>query len=295
MNSIDIAALLGSRSPDQIASYLQDIGDLEAASEFLRASAGGQSLLSSYKPYSKIGMVIGFIPPQAGRLVPIKGASEILPDTGLIGQNIKITLDKFYVADYPGLGKHTILCEFNGKNQTAVESEALSFTLKVEVADKSAAAISGLPIFMGLNVAPDGIYFKGKTVNVCNSMDDEIVQALDGPIFKNGLTLLHTVQPALKPLTALSTAIVKSVAEHKKNVPVHAFDLGLDFGSGNTSVRLRYGSYVVVQTDENQRWDWSMFEWSADGGAIQFKDDRNKVIDFNYMIFGVSPFSTGNI
>ena len=292
MNHPDVGDLLGARSPGQIAQYLTDIGDLDAALEFTQAAASGQSFSLFSKPYTRTGMVIGFIPPNGGRVCDVVGTSQVSADTRLIGKPIKITLDKFYVAEYPGTGKHSIMCEFCGKNQVVGEAESLSFALQLEARDGSAAAIAGAPIFMGLRVAPDGISFKGKTVNVKSSLDDAIVQALDTPAFKSGLTLLHTAQPALKPLTALSAAIVRAVVNKKKNVEVHSFDIGLDFGTGTTSTRLRCGSYVVAQIDAATNWDWSQYEWNADGAELQLKGNPDVQPDFNYMVFGVSEFSS---
>ena len=183
MIHLDTGNLLGARSPDQIANYLTDIGDLDAAREFTLAAAGGQSLALPSKPYTQTGVVIGFIPTAGARLSPVIGMSQLKADAALIGTSIKITLDKFYVAEYPGLGKHSILCEFSGKNQVVGEAEQLSFALQLEAGDKSSAGITGAPIFMGLCVAPDGISFKGKTVNVKSSLDDAIVQAIDAPAF----------------------------------------------------------------------------------------------------------------
>lgn len=292
MNHPDSGNLLGARSPDQIAQYLNDIEDFDAALEFTQAAAGGQSLLSLSKPYTQTGMVIGFIAPNGGKVSEVLGTSQVKSDARLIGRAIKITLDKFYVAEYPGLGKHSILCEFTGKNQVDGETEALSFALQLEARDKSAAGVGGAPIFMGLRVGADGISFKGKTVNVRSSLDEAIVQALDAPAFKSGLMLLHTAQPALKPLTALSAAIVRAVVNKRKNVEVHSFDLGLDFGAGTTSTRLRCGSYVVVNVDPASNWDWNQYEWNADGAALQVKNSSGKQPEFNYMVFGVTEFSS---
>ena len=61
MIHLDTGNLLGARSPDQIANYLTDIGDLDAAREFTLAAAGGQSLALPSKPYTQTGVVIGFM------------------------------------------------------------------------------------------------------------------------------------------------------------------------------------------------------------------------------------------
>jgi hypothetical protein len=235
-------------------------------------------------------MVLGFIPPGpgAGQIV---GISTIQGDHAMIGKRIKITLDRFFVAKYPGHGRHNVLCEFTGKNQVPGETEELSFALRLETRDNSSPAIAGAPIFMGIMVAADGISFKGRTVNVRNSVDDLVMATLDAPAFKNGLTLLHTAQPALKPLTSLASATVGAIVKRGQNVQVHCFDLGLDFVGSATSARLRHGSYVVVQTDDASNWNWSDYEWNVNGMALHPAGQPEVTPDFNYMVFGVSPFS----
>ncbi len=292
MRNYDIGDSLGSRSPDQIAEYLTEIGDLDRAKGFTQGMAGGQNLAFwAAKPYTQTGMVIGFIPYGGGKASEVVGISQVEGDRALVGKRIKITLDKFHVADYPGLGAHTILCEFFGKNQVPGETEELAFALRFKARDNSGPAIAGAPIFMGITVSEDGISFKGRTVNVANSIDDTILATLDTPAFKNGLALLNTAQPALKPLTCLAAAAVDTTLKRKKNVQVHSFDLGLDFAGGATSARLRHGSYVVVQTDSGAIWDWGQFFWNTDGLALQYRAEPARQLDFNYMVFGVTAFS----
>ena len=80
---------------------------------------------------------------------------------------------------------------------------------------------------------------------------------LDTAALNSGLTLINTAQPALKPLTSLATATVNAIAKRYENAQIHTFELGIDFDGSATSARLRYGSYIVVQTDEGSNWDWS--------------------------------------
>jgi hypothetical protein len=280
---------LGSLSPEQIAAYLIEIGDEDEAQYFI-GGAGGQAAGYFDRCYVQTGMVIGFIPPGNGAQ-DVVGISTVQADEALISKRIKVTLDKFFVANYPGSGVHTILCEFAGKNQALGETEELSFALRFQARDKSSPSIAGAPIFMGLYVGPDGISFKGRTVNVKNTIDDAVLATLDSPAFKSGLTLLHTAQPALKPLTVLATSLVTNVMKRKSNMQVHEFALGLDFNGSATSARLRHGSYVVVQTDEANSWDWRKYKWNADGMALHPVDDPEDTPDFNYMVFGVSPFT----
>ncbi len=295
MPTFDINESLGSRERGQIATYLQSIGDMEEASYFL-GNTGGQAGGFFSRPFAHTGMVLGFIPPGPSSKT-IGGISDIAGDRALIGKRIKITLDKFFVEKYPGGGSHSVLCEFAGKNQAAEETEELSFALRFETRDGTSPSIAGAPIFMGLTVAADGISFKGRTVNVKSSMDNEILATLDTPAFKSGLTLLHTAQPALKPLTSLAAAMVGTIAKRSENRQVHSFELGLDFDGSATSARLRHGSYIVVQTDEASGWDWSLYEWNANGMALHPVGQPKERPGFNYMVFGVSPFSdaTGRV
>ena len=292
MRSFDVGDSLGSRPQDQIAEYLTEIGDLDGAKHFSQGSAGGQNLAFwTAKPYSQTAMVIGFVPPDQAVPTEIVGISKVQGDRALVGKRIKITLDKFHVANYPGLGTHKILCEFAGKNQVPGETEELTFALRFEARDNSGPSIAGAPIFMGITVGQDGISFKGRTINVENSLDETILAALNTPAFKSGLALLNTAQPALKPLTSLAAAAVDSILKRKKNVQVHSFDLGLDFGGGATSARLRHGSYLVVQTDGGGTWDWTQFSWNTDGISLQYRDDPQRPLEFNYMVFGITAFS----
>ncbi len=289
MPNFDKNESLGARSDSDIAAYLVSIGDKEEAQHFL-PEASGQAASFWERPYKSTGMVLGFIPAGSTSTNVIRIA-DVQPDRSLIGKRIKITLDKFFVAKYPGWGTHSILCEFSGKNQVPGETEELSFAMRFDARDNSGPAIVGAPIFMGLTVAQDGISFKGKTVNVKNSGDDMVMAVLDTPAFKSGLQLLNTAQPALKPLTSLATATVGAIAKRNENAQIHTFELGLDFDGSATSARLRHGSYIVVQTDESTGWDWSEYEWNASGMALHPVGKPLETPHFNYMVFAVSPFS----
>ena len=118
-----------------------------------------------------------------------------------------------------------------------------------------------------------------------------VLNILDTPAFTRGLTLLNTAQPALKPLTSLATATVKVIAKRDKNAVVQQFELGLDFEGSATSARLSYGSYIVVQSDEGNSWDWTDYEWNAKGMALHPKGKPQESPHFNYLVFAVSPFS----
>ncbi|RUV50554.1 hypothetical protein EOB77_14720 [Mesorhizobium sp. M7A.F.Ca.MR.228.00.0.0] len=116
-----------------------------------------------------------------------------------------------------------------------------------------------------------------------------LMEALGSDTFRNGLSLLTTAQPALKPFVGLAGSLVKSVANRSKNCQVYSFKLGLDFGGGQTSSRLRLGSYIVVQADA-ETWDWSQIAWNPSAQLVVRRAD-GKSIEYNYMVFGISAFN----
>ncbi|MFM0485160.1 hypothetical protein PQQ81_31880 [Paraburkholderia strydomiana] len=289
----DSSLSLGSRDDSAIVDYLMAIDDQDGARRILSQQPGGQGIFPSDTAWKCSGLTLGFIEPASGQTtkLPINAASLVQADRNLIGERIKISLDKFFVHSYPGSGEHTVLCEFAGKNQVPGEVEELRFALRTKVRDNASASISGQPIFLGVTVGSNGISFEGRAINVCNSMDDIVLSALDSAAFKSGLSLIATAQPALKPFTGLAESVVKAALERRKNVQVHNFHLGLDFGGNASSVRLRVGSYVVVQSDDPS-WDWTNWHWDRNTLSLQAKDDKGSAPKANYMVFGVTPFAS---
>jgi len=290
-----IGSVIGLASPKAIAEYLELIGDTDAAAEFHKLGAGGQNLSLPFVKYvwGHTGAKIGFIPEGAG-----SGDCEIIDaigmnaDEGLRDAALKVSLDAFYVHNYPGTGKHRILCEFTGKNQTDKDSEAMRFALEVLANDESAAAQIGNPIFVGVNVGKDGLSFEGRTVNVRSANDDLMLEALGNGTFKDGLSLLTTAQPVLKPFVKLAEGLVTSVVKRSWNCEVFQFALGLDFSKSMTSAKLRLGSYVVVQADEHE-WDWSNFVWNTGSGLVLPKANRATPLKLNYLVIGVGRAEGG--
>jgi hypothetical protein len=283
---------IGAKSDSEISQYLLRIGDKEGARQLLEGDIAGQGLFGISRAWKEKGMVLGYFEQSNSTDVhtPIVGVSQVRGDVSLIGKRIKITMDKFYVHSYPGLGTHDILCEFAGKNQIAGEAEELRLALRFKANDKASAARSGTPIFLGVTVGDDGISFEGRTVNLSSKGDEQLLSAFDSPAFKNGLTLIATAQPALKPFVGLAGSVVTFLAKRSENCQVHDFNLGLDFANGASSARLRLGSYIVVQTDETT-WDWTHYVWDRDSFALKPKSPDIEEPSFNYMVFGVAPFS----
>lgn len=291
MSSFQKKDLLGQQHPRQIAEYLRQIGDDAAADRLAPRGGSGQSMNWPWGDdvWGYTGLLIGYLAPTAaGTSVEVVNAMSLPPDQSLKNTRVKITLERFWVHSYPGSGKHTILCEFTGKNQIRGEAEELRFALTAEARDRSSAPVSGTPIFLGVSVGQNGLSFEGSTVNVRSSVDDGVLKALGSGPFRDGLSLLMTAQPALKPFVGLAGSLVSAVAARSKNKPVYSFKLGLDFESSNTSACLRYGSFIVLQGDE-AHWSWNEVVWNADAQQLVRRSDGT-AIEFNYIVFRVSPY-----
>jgi len=296
MSEFDLNDSLGALPTQEIRDYLIEIKDVETAGQFGTGLVSGQGWFGSEKAYTHTGAVIGFLPLAAQKThtrLQIQGVSKLKGDPTIVGKRVKISLDKFYVSEYPGTGEHAILCEFTGKNQVLKETEELRYALRFKVKDQSSASVHGVPIFMGVTVGANGISFEGRAINVGSSGDETVLSTFDTPAFQNGLGLLLSAQPALKPFTSLATAVVKSIAKKSKNKQVHNFNLGLDFSDTNSSVKLQYGSYIVVQANDSNGWEWGDYEWNRDTNMIESIKEKGKQFPFNFMVFGVTPFAGG--
>jgi len=282
---------LGAQNPKAVIKYLREIGDDEAADKLDARGGTGQGLSLPWQDqvYGYTSLLIGYIPAQPTKtMAAIENAVLLPPDPTLKNSRVKITLEQLYVHCYPGRGQHEILCEFTGKNQAGGEQEEMQFALTAKANDGAAASINGAPIFLGVTVGNNGIAFEGRTINVGSKGDEDFLAALSGGSFRDGLNLLTTVQPALKPFVGLASSVVGAVLKRSKNKQIHSFNLGLDFSEGQTSVALRHGSFAIIQTDDHE-WDWSKLAWNVDSQRI-VQNDTGAVIPFNYIILKISPF-----
>ncbi|MFC7551147.1 hypothetical protein ACFQU7_00850 [Pseudoroseomonas wenyumeiae] len=288
MSDFDDNLSIGAQHPLRIADYLDEIGDHQGAQALRLLPPTGQSLGLPGAAWLRTGVKIGYVANgTTERRVAVTAASSIEPDKSLIGRQIKLSLDELYIESHPGLfGEHKIICEFAGKNQSQAESEEVRFALTAFARDQSGAAIRGAPIFVGLTVGADGLAFKGKTVNVQNPDDDWLVGALGSDTFKNGLALITTVQPVLKPFAKLAADAVTASANRHKNRQVMTFTLGLDFSQTVTSAKLRLGSYVVVQGDDAE-WAWNDVTLDTESNRLVLTAS-GKPLARNYMVIGVS-------
>lgn len=286
---------LGALDDTGISKYLFSVGDNEGAEDYAPTGATGQSLDFLKKAYSHTNAVFGFINDLGdlpGELHSLISAGSIQADKSLVGKSLKVTLDSFYINSFPGLGTHDVLCEFSAKNQIKTDVEDVRQVLRFKANDKSSASTTGTPIYLGLNAGNDGICFEGRTINVSSSDDDILLETFDSTLFKAGLTLLNTAQPVIKPFSSLVISAMKSVLARNKNKQIHNFNLGLDFDSSPTAVKLRTGSYIVIQSDDQLKLD--DYCWNPSHRALEKRVGPNKTPEFNYMIFRISLYQGTN-
>lgn len=296
--------VIGHLTPAQAADKLLELGDtknsalLEAASTSAPSVQDYGSLKSLWpfqdKPWQHTAHAFGFLGPDSiSGLLPIKHPGSIVPCAALKNSRVKITLNGLRVAAYPGGGMHRILFDFYARNQVKNTAEDLHFNSTYRVEEGERAAIIGFPIFLGLSVGTEGLTFKCFTVNVKNDQDEAFLSFLESDVFRGGLKLVNTIQPALAPLSQMAFSLTKSIASRNRNVPVQDFYMGLDFGSNPTGARLAEGSYIAVQIPEKLHtvWDWSDWGFKRENGQIVNRTSPNDLIPYNYIIFGVSRFT----
>lgn len=280
------------QSDAEVADFLEHLGDIEGAKELRENGVRGQGPgLSFSQPWKQSSHVFGFIEEGDGTtgLIPIIPASSVKADRSLVGQQIKVTLDAFQVHKYPGFGKHTVLFDFQGRDQAGGEPHDLQFSSVLYASDGERAGVSGVPIFTGLTVPPDGLSFKARTILLGNKGDEAIVGVLQSGVFKGGLQLMGTLQPALPQLVALAGGVTQNLLTRQWNKQVQLFDLGLDFSNSLTSGRLRRGSYIVVQVPGTSLWRWQ--DWSFDPSRMMVVNAAGNAAEHNIVIFAVSASS----
>ena len=282
--------MLANLPMTRIEAYLRDIGDDDAADRLFPPGGGGQNFGFNFgsEVWGHTGVALGFIPPTAAGQTTIADATALAPEPALKNTQVKIMLDQFWVQRYPGTGKHRVLCEFTGKNQTTTVREDLRFALKLEARDQSSAGVSGAPIFLGVSAGNNGISFEGRMIHVGSSGEDSMLAALESDAVKQGLFLLTTAQPALGPFVGLAGSLVAGVLKRDRNKEIYNFKLGLDFAASQTSAKLRLGSFVVVQTDR-ATWSWDRVIWDGNRQLV-IDTQTNEPIAYNYLIFRISEY-----
>lgn len=297
----DDVPVIGRLGPAQAAAKLRELGDDAAATQLEEmhqervATYSGQDWWPFRdRAWQHTAHTFGFLRSSVpgAAMEPIQSIGNITADSDLKNGRIKITLNRLRVADYPGRGIHRILVDFYARNQVQGQTEDLHFNATYRVREGERAPIAGYPIFVGLNVGSEGVAFHCHTVNVKNDADETFLNFLEGDVFKAGLKLAATAQPAIAPLASMALGLTKSVAQRNRNVSVQDFYLGLDFAGTTMGARLAQGDYIAVQIPESFQRVWRWEEWMYDqaSGMIVAKGDPDRLIPYNYLVFGVSRY-----
>lgn len=296
----DDLPVLGKLPPDEAAIKLREIGENEAAATLETAQNEGVTFGPGWwwpfqdRAWQHTAHAFGYLASArpGNEPLPIQHAGNILADTTLKKDRIKIALDRLRVADYPGGGTHRILFDFYAQNQVPCNVEHLHFNATFRIREGEQAAILGYPIFVGLNVDVEGVAFKCFTVNVKNDADEAFLGFLDSDVFKGGLKLATTIQPAISLFSETALGLTKAIAKRNRNVPVQDFYMGLDFSNIPTGARLAEGSYLAVQIPESFQtiWNWNDWVYNPNNGQVVSRDKPARLIPYNYLIFSVSRY-----
>ncbi|MFX0197656.1 MAG: hypothetical protein ACFFCW_16170 [Candidatus Hodarchaeota archaeon] len=294
----DDLSVLGNLSPEEAAAKLRELNENEAAKALETAQVsfglGKEWWPFQDRAWQHTAHAFGYI--SSGLLgnkpLTIHHAGSISADNSLRNSRIKITLDRLRVADYPGRGTHRILFDFYAQNQVGDKVEHLHFNATYRVRESEQAGVIGYPIFVGLNVGIEGVALKCFTVNVKNDADEAFLGFLESDVFKEGLKLATTVQPAIGLLSQTALGLTKAIAKRNRNVPVQDFYMGLDFSNIPTRARLAEGSYLAVQIPESYQtaWNWDEWVYNPSNGQVANKDNPTQLVPYNYLIFSVSRY-----
>jgi hypothetical protein len=307
MNPFEGLTPIGKAPLAKAAAMLDEVGDVDGAAAIrsaLQQQQGQRNLTGGAKTYSLSSILgkpakwahsahtLGFIAaaaPADGEAQAIQNAGSIASERSLQGQPLRIALNALCIASYPGFGMHNILLDFYAQSQADDGTEHLHFNASYRVQDGEHSGVIGQPIFIGARVGTSGLSLRCLTVNVKNEEDERLIGFLDRDVFKMGLKLLHTAQPAIAPLSEMALGLITGMAKRARNVPVQDIYLGLDFGSTAGGARLAQGTYVAVQIPETQVLAWRWDDWVFDpvAGRIVLKSDRSTLIPYNYLAFAV--------
>jgi hypothetical protein len=297
-SNLESIPVIGALPPRQMAAKLRRMGDSGTADEIIARSRarGEKAQLLGFGPppaWKHTNYQFGYVPllPEGStKPMPIQFGGAVAADQGLKNSRINVHLDRLRAYQYPGGGEHSVLFTFKARNEVPEASEPVSFSQTYNIAEGEAAAVIGIPVFIGLNVGPLGAGFQVETVNVRNAADQSFLKVLDSPPFKSGLNLLTTVQPVLKPFSDITLGVARMFAERNNNAKVHDVSLGLDFTPAAFGVRLAQGNYIVVQVPNANSIQWNDWEYAPNSGTFVHKSDSTVTLPYNYFVFRVTRF-----
>lgn len=289
MDEKDMETKLKQLAPGK-AAMPQEFGIGSTVTDWVREN------LTADAAWKHTDNLYGFIPTHATPDGPIeiKPIQKAPKSPGLIGRGLRVTLDRLYVADYPGSGVHHVLFNFStvhlvedGKQKEQVHFDATYLTRQQEHAQ-----VNGSTIFLNLNVGEDGFNMKVRTVNVKNEDDTKLIAFLQTETFKQGLQLARSFNPVVAQVSDTAVSIFKFLSDpsREKNYPVQQFELGLDFSDIVTHGRLAEGSYVIIQYPGSKipDWSWDSVAYDIGSARIYLKADRQKAFPYNYVILSIS-------
>jgi hypothetical protein len=99
---------------------------------------------------------------------------------------------------------HHVLLDFYAQAQNAKDVDHLHFNATYRVQDGQHSGVIGQPIFVGIVPGSTGLALRCFTVNVKNDDDEKLIAFLNRDVFKAGLKLLKTAQPAVAPLSEMA-------------------------------------------------------------------------------------------
>jgi len=108
--------------------------------------------------------------------------------------------------------------------------------------------------------------------------------------FGKGLDLLTSLQPAVKPLIAISNGLIQALLQRNRNVAVQHFRMGLDFGSDESGARLAEGDYIIMQAPSDLV-GIDTLAYSRTKATLVTNDDAHLPFKkFNYVVIAVKQW-----
>ncbi|MHA1144564.1 MAG: hypothetical protein ACTSRW_07500 [Candidatus Helarchaeota archaeon] len=222
----------------------------------------------------------------------IQPAGKIKPETSLLNQTVDIKIFSIYAWKYPGIfgKKYEVLFNYDILHElTNGKTEKINFNQKYDLKKRSFASIKGKYILKNLKVTDRGINVYIKTINVQNKDDTRILELLNSDAVNNGVELLSTFQPVIKPFIAIGKKILEQINKSNKNRIVQEIDMSLDLNQTAAGPKLREGNYIIVQypsgSNCREPWDWSKWKWNSQYETPM--GPNNSRIEWNYIIFSV--------
>jgi hypothetical protein len=218
----------------------------------------------------------------------------ISPEAELAGKRLNLRFDGYRLARYPGMGLHNVLFNFKATHIVDAKrdvSEVVSYNLAFQGSDKSSIPIVGYPIFIGLEAGKRSLVLEGYSVNVTSQGDMAALKYLDSSLVKKGLALVGNFSPLMGQVSSISTSLVRAMAEHSKNQPVHTFKYAFDLESNGLGLKLRTGTYVIAAVPEDVAAEWDWAQWVFDPVTRRIvPSNRSEMagdVDFNTLLLRI--------